>query len=61
MDHQNSQQLTIQQAISQAKKATKEGNTAVVVNLYNTVLQQQPNHPGHADNWKVTRVTDPTK
>jgi len=25
------------------KKATKEGNTAVVVNLYNTVLQQQPN------------------
>ena len=40
-----SQQLTIQQAISRAKKATKQGNTAVAVNLYNAVLQQQPNHP----------------
>ena len=41
----HSQQLTIQQALSRAKKATKQGNTAVAVNLYNAVLQQQPNHP----------------
>ena len=40
-----SQQLTIEQALSRAKKATKQGNTAVAVNLYNTVLQHQPNHP----------------
>ena len=45
MDHQNSQQLTIQQAISRAKKAIKQGNTAVALELYNAVLQQQPNHP----------------
>jgi len=41
----DSQQLTIQQAISRAKQATKQGNTAVAVNLYNAILQQQPNHP----------------
>ena len=41
----HSQQLTIQQAISRAKEATKQGNTAVAVNLYNAILQQQPNHP----------------
>jgi hypothetical protein len=41
----NSQKLTIQQTISRAKKAAKQGNTAVAVNLYNAVLQQQPNHP----------------
>ena len=45
MNHQNSQQLTIQQAISRAKKAIKQGNTAVALELYNAVLQQQPNHP----------------
>jgi hypothetical protein len=36
-----SQQLTIQQAISRAKKATKQGNTAVAVNLYNAVLARE--------------------
>ena len=45
MNYQNSQQLTIQQAISRAKKAIKQGNTAVTLELYNAVLQQQPNHP----------------
>ena len=40
-----SQQLTIQQAISRAKKATKKGKIADAVNFYNAVLQQQPNHP----------------
>lgn len=39
------QQLTIKQAISQAKKATKQGNTAVAIELYNAVLLHQPNHP----------------
>jgi len=45
MNYQNSQQLTIQQAISRAKKATKKGKIADAVELYNAVLQQQPNHP----------------
>ncbi len=40
-----SQQLTIEQAISYAEKATREGNTAVAQQLYNAVLQHQPNHP----------------
>mgnify|MGYP001545024004 CR=1 FL=1 len=40
-----SQQLTIEQAISRAKKAAKRGDTAVAVQLYNAVLQHQPNHP----------------
>ena len=43
-NNQNSQELTIQQAISRAKKATKQGNTAVAVELYNAVLQHQPDH-----------------
>ena len=45
MNYQNSQQLTIQQAISRAKKATQKGKIADAVELYNAVLQQQPNHP----------------
>ena len=40
-----SQQLTIQQAISRAKKATKQGKIADAVELYTAVLQHQPNHP----------------
>ncbi len=40
-----SQQLTIQQALSREKKANKQGNTAVALELYKAVLQQQPNHP----------------
>ncbi len=39
-----SQQLTIQQAISRAKKAAKKGSAAVALQLYNAVLQHQPNH-----------------
>jgi len=44
MNYQNSQQLTIQQAISRAKKAAKQGKIADAVELYNAVLQHQP-HP----------------
>ena len=44
-NNQNSQELTIQQALSRAKKATKQGKIADAVELYNAVLQQQPNHP----------------
>jgi tetratricopeptide (TPR) repeat protein len=44
-NNQNSQELTIQQALSRAKKATKKGKIADAVKLYNAVLQQQPNHP----------------
>ena len=42
----HSQQLTIQQAISRAKKAVKQGKIADAVELYAAILQQQPNHPG---------------
>ena len=40
-----SQQLTIAQALSRAKKAAKQGNLAVAQQLYQAVLQHQPNHP----------------
>jgi len=40
-----SQQLTIQQALSRAKKAAKQGKIAVAMEIYNAILQQQPNHP----------------
>ncbi len=40
-----SQPLTIQQAISKAKKAIKKGNITAALELYNAVLQHQPNHP----------------
>ena len=40
-----SQQLTIEQALSRAKKANKQGKTAVAVELYTAVLAHQPNHP----------------
>ena len=40
-----SQQLTIEQAISLAEKAARQGNVAVARKLYNAVLQHQPNHP----------------
>jgi len=39
------QQLTIQKAIKKAKKAIKQGNISAAQQLYNAVLQQQPNHP----------------
>ena len=45
MNYQNSQQLTIQQALSRAKKAGKKGKIADAVELYTAVLQHQPNHP----------------
>ena len=45
MNYQNSQQLTIQQALSRAKKATQKGKIADAVELYTAVLQHQPNHP----------------
>ena len=40
-----SKPLTIKQAISRAKKATKQGDTAIALELYNAVLQYQPNNP----------------
>ena len=40
-----SQQLTIEQAISQAEKATRQGNIALARQLYSAILQHQPNHP----------------
>ena len=39
-----SRQLAIEQAISQAKKAARQGNVAVAQQLYNAVLQHQPNY-----------------
>ena len=39
-----SQQLTIEQAISMAEEAVKQGNTALALELYNAVLKNQPNH-----------------
>ena len=38
------QRLTIKQALSRAKIATKQGNTTLALQLYSAVLQQQPNH-----------------
>ncbi len=38
-------ELTIEQAISRAKKAIKRGNARLALQLYNMVLQHQPNHP----------------
>jgi len=38
-------QITIEQALSRAKKAIKNGNAAIALQLYNAVLQHQPNHP----------------
>ena len=38
------QQITIEQAISRAKKAAKQGNDSKALQLYNAVLQRQPNH-----------------
>jgi len=40
-----SQQLTIEQAISQAEKAAVQGNIALARQLYSAVLQHQPNQP----------------
>ena len=39
------QQLTIKQAISRANKATKQGNFTDALQLYNAILQHQPQHP----------------
>ena len=39
------QTISIKQSLSQAKKAAKRGNAALALQLYQTVLQQQPDHP----------------
>jgi hypothetical protein len=38
MNHQNSQELTIQQALSRAKKATKKGKAAAILILPSAVV-----------------------
>jgi tetratricopeptide (TPR) repeat protein len=38
-------QLTIEQALSQAKKAVRQGNDVLAQQLFKAVLQQQPKHP----------------
>ena len=40
-----SQQLTIEQAISQAEKAARQGNIALARQLYSAILQHQLNYP----------------
>nr|VFJ48959.1 MAG: Tetratricopeptide (TPR) repeat [Candidatus Kentron sp. DK] len=40
-----SQQLTIKQALSQAKKAAERGNATSAMDLYHLVLRRQPDHP----------------
>ena len=40
-----SEQLSVDQAISKAKRATKQGNIALALQLYAAVLQQRPDHP----------------
>jgi tetratricopeptide (TPR) repeat protein len=40
-----SQQLTIEQALSRAKKAAKQGKLADALELYGIILQHQPQHP----------------
>ena len=39
-----SQQLTIEQVISQAKEAVRQDNAAVARRLYRAILRHQPNH-----------------
>ena len=62
-----SQQLTIKQALSRAKKAAKKGKIAIAVELYTAVLAIQPKHPvakkalytlqkGSPDNKTILRV-----
>lgn len=41
----HSQQITIEQALSRAKKASRKRNTADALKFYTAVLQHQPNHP----------------
>jgi tetratricopeptide (TPR) repeat protein len=67
------EQLTIEQAISRAKKAAKRGNREVATQFYQAVLQQQPNHPLAKKGLRKlqkesrlrqpvqTRTTDPSK
>ena len=38
------QQLTIQQVLERAEKATKDGDFTIAKQLYLTVLQKEPNH-----------------
>jgi len=38
-------QLTIEQGLSRAKKAVKQGNSTVALEIYTAILQQRPNHP----------------
>ena len=45
MNYQNSQELTIEQALSRAKKAANKGKIADAMKLYTAVLAHQPNHP----------------
>jgi tetratricopeptide (TPR) repeat protein len=40
-----SQPLTIAEALSQAKKAVRQGNNALAAQLFEAILQQQPKHP----------------
>ncbi len=40
-----SQLLSIDEALSRAKKAVKRGNSEIAAQLYQVVLQHQPNHP----------------
>lgn len=40
-----SERLTLDQALSKAKKAVKSGNHTVAAELFSAVLRQQPNHP----------------
>lgn len=41
---QEVQKLTVQQAMSRAKKSVKQGKIALAQQLYNSILLQQPNH-----------------
>ena len=41
----HSQNLTLEQALSKAKKAAKQGNSTLASQLYEAILQHQPNHP----------------
>ena len=39
-----SKTLTIEQAIALAEKATKQGSTAVAIEIFTAILQRQPNN-----------------
>ncbi|MGB5325883.1 MAG: tetratricopeptide repeat protein, partial [Pseudomonadales bacterium] len=55
------EQLTIDEALTKAKRAVKLGKHAVAAELYSAVLRQQPNHPLAKKGLRKLQRVQPTK